>query len=208
MARPEGGLRPQALLQWVLAARPRNQDDVLPIMQLCKGILRDLMEEKITCEQTAHDALQHQVADLRRAADERAESERRLAAQLGETKEQLRLAQEAVQRLERDADILKAQHTELLEHERAEQRELLRRTHAESAALCADHEKKLRAAEMVSEHRTRELYKVHGALAARMQMKPREILASWSLDDQLDALLGPVPRSGFSPGFPRTETQN
>ncbi len=177
--RPEGGLRPQALLKWVLAARPRNQDDVVPIMQLCKGILRDLMEERIVCEQTTHDALQRQIADLRRTLDERAASEQRLAGQLADTREQLRLAQEAVQRLEGDAELLKAQHAEQLERERAEQRELLRRTHAEHAAVCADQEKKLRAAEMVAEHRTRDFYKAHGALAARMQMKPREVVASW-----------------------------
>ncbi len=36
-------ISPEALLKWVLAARQRNQDDVYHIMQLCKGILKDMI---------------------------------------------------------------------------------------------------------------------------------------------------------------------
>ena len=172
-------------------------------MQLCRGVLRDLVEGRIACEQADHDALQRQVAGLRRAADERAASEQRLAAQLADAREQLRLAQEAVQLLERGADLLRAQHAEQLERERAEQRELLRRARAEGAALGAGLEKRLRAAEAVAEHRARDFYRAHAALAARVQMRPREVVASWGPDDQLDALRAALQEHPRSVGLLR-----
>ena len=184
----EGGIRPQALLKWVTDARPRNQDDVVPIMQLCKGILRDLMEERIAVEQDTHDSLQRQAAELRRAAEERAAAERRLATQVAELQAQLRQVQDAAQQLRRDADLAAERHAEQLGRERAEHREALARAQSEGASRVAENEKRLRAAETVAEHRTRDFYKAHGALAARMQMKPREVVASWSLDDQREAL--------------------
>ena len=187
-AKLEGGVRPQALLKWAIAAKPRNQDDVVPIMQICKGILKDLMQEKIVFEVNSHDALQRQIVELRNLVEAKAAAETRLTAQLGDLRAQLHQAQAAAQQVQEEMGRALAQHALQLEHLQVSQREALARAEAECAARCGDCERRLRSAETVAEHRTRDFYKAHGALAARLQMKPREVVASWGLDDQREAL--------------------
>jgi hypothetical protein len=184
-------ISPEALLKWVVAARPRNQDDVYPIMQLCKGILKDLMEEKISCRQTYEDALQLRIAGLEQEVQRRAESEAQLRSRGEELERRIEELQSLTAHLQgnvanahaaelkaRDGQI--AALTARLEAEAARQAELSERA--------ADLEKRLRSANVIAEQRAKDFFRAHNSLAARMQMTARDIVGSWGLEERCEGL--------------------
>ena len=184
-------ISPEALLQWVLAAKPRSQDDVYPIMQLCKGILKDLMEEKISCRQSLEDALQAEIKELHIELKQKIDSEQLLK---GRTEE----LQRRLETMQLHTNQLHSNMTEALSEQLKERDEKIKvlsskledafAAKAELGERAHELERKLRSATVMAEQRAKDFFRAHNALTARLQMSPRETVGLWSMDEQREAL--------------------
>ena len=137
--------------------------------------------------------LQRQIAILRRAVGEAGvaakATEERLSAQLREAQSDLRKAQKTIEQLEQDKEQASEEHQRQLDAERAAGRAAIAEVLADAAAQRGDLERKLRGAEAVAEHRTREFHRAHSALVSRMRLRPRDVVDAWGVDEQREALL-------------------
>ena len=184
-------ISPEALLKWVLAAKPRSQDDVFPIMQLCKGILKDLMEERIGCRQSVEDALQSQLDEVRAELQRKVESEQRLKEQAVSLQREIDALQAQTMHQEKSiADAHAAQIRDRDAHIAALEARLEDATavQAELGERAEELERKLRSATVIAEQRAKDFFRAHNSLTARLQMTPRDTVGSWGLDEQREAL--------------------
>ena len=142
------------------------------------------------------DVLLRQVILMRKALNETTAlataTEVGLASQLCKVQADLQEAQRSIQRLEDEAEVSRRELTQKLEAERAAGRRELEEAQARAAAERRELEKRLRNAETVAEHRTHEFYRAHAALVSRLRLRPREVVAAWSVDEQREALLALV----------------
>ena len=160
-------------------------------MQICKGILKDLMESKLNCRLEIEKATEQQILDLQRTLDQSLNIEAKLREEIKSLRDQLDGARAEI----RDYQVRISSLNEGTMSKDMEIQDALSRLEDSSKKgiemnrQISEMEKKLRSVNILADQRHKDYVRVNNSLIARMQMTVKDVIFNWNLNERHQCLL-------------------